>query len=647
MSKIGWKNQKLGRNSSTINVSQLLKEIRKVSDKGPRDSIEKESSQNSYDERINNETPPLMHFKIVENAHQILRECNIYNDDFTEIQRKTSQSVSSENDLIDKNCLIIEDYNTNGLIGDFNEDGTNYYSLFRNFGSSPKLQQEKSSNKGGSKGLGIRSAVTQVSDLSTLFAYSKRADNSKIFGGLYIASKPEKQKDFIYLYLDESEELKDGEADWLGIKNENFLEKIETDFGLRKLESKFDSGTSIIIPKINEQADAFEYALSIARFLKIQVFDRKIEIAYTNIDGKNGIINKDNLLKVLTENKYFEDVKFIDEFYKLTKETEPKYILDEETFSDYKVKIDDLERNGYNEDEFRKTYNEGDLLSIRIKLKAETAKQEFEKTFIDIFLKKPEKNSNGQFYIARNGRPLENEPNTLRSAVKRPIIGLLNIEDPVVSEIVRLQEPTDHSCFETKIPFDAFKEQYQWGEINKRILFGIRNSFSSILDILYKEDNDEKGDDISLADDFPIEDDSDENIPEPAPSPASPKDIPEIPPADPEKFKFSEDIENNGFRLSKNEKYKFLPTDKNFSICIKISWRMSSGTKYKYESLDINLDEMNKQGLIKIENINNLNIINNTITFSTDLKNCEKDNFTFHIHGFKEAIEHIYDIKEV
>ena len=645
MSNIGWKNEKLARNSSSVNVAQLVKEIRKVSDKGPRDSIEKESSQNSYDERINDDTTPLIHFKVVENAHLVLKDCNIYNDEFTEIQRKTSKSILSANDLIDTNCLIIEDYNTNGLVGDYHEEGTNFYGLFRNFGNSRKLEQERGTT-GGSKGLGIRSAVTQASDLSTFFAYSERKDNTKIFGGLYIASKPEKQRDFTYLYLDEGNPEPDGEADWLGIDNKNFLEKIESGFGLRELDSDFNSGTSIIIPKINDPADAYDYAFSLASFLKMQVYDNKIKIAYTNMDGKHGTIDKENLCEELKDNNYSDDAKFIDEFYKLTKVNKPNYILDEDTFSDNKVTGDDLRRCNYNVDEFRKNFNDGNLLSIRIKLKAETSQGEFKKTFIDVFLKKPEKNSNGKHYIARNGRPLENEPNTTRSSVKRPVIGLLNIEDTIISEMVRLQEPTDHSSIETAMGFDAFTEKYKWGPINRRIFYGIRNSLSSILEILYQEDNDEKGDDVSLADDFPIADDSNEDDPVPVPVPV-PIPVPKITPSPPEKFNFNEDSANYGFKISKNKKYKFLPTDQDFKIDITISWQMSSGEKYKYEGLDLDLDDMNKQGLIQTSNIKNLNIKNNNITFSTDLKDIVQDNFLFHIHGFKDAIEYIYDIKEV
>lgn len=668
----GWQRLPMDPNAPEFDFSQLIEDSLGTAegDDVATDSLTEESTQNVPDASLDGKTP-IIHYKIIENGGEELEGLDIFDDEFVELQRETNQFFDKRTDLLNKNILVIEDYNTTGLIGDFTEDETDFHGLFKKFGKSGKDNRKKTL---GSRGIGIRSAILRNTDLKSFFAYSKREhDDTEVMGGIYLANQPRNTEHPFYYFLTEEEESGTRKA----ITDKNLLSSFKESFGLRIINEslKDTSGTAILIPSIKSSNTAKDYAINAIKHVYMQIKDGNFIVAYTH-EGETVFVDKTNIEEKLEEYNCIQQKTFLEKFYQDTLNLDfdndsDFFVFDDKTLRDAKVTKDDFERCELNLEQISKKFNSFEVISFKIKIKIELKDNSTKFSYITAHYKKPRnKDEKGLKIIARNGRPLRSEPNT---PILQNTYALLKIDDDGISDMVKTMEPAQHDKIKTNPLTTSFKIKYKEAP-GKRLLSGVRNCLRQIIELI-TEDTSQEEDTKALANIFPIvsddyqdeddiknpnddkkdgedetedsdeknvNDEDDDGDQETTETEEEEKDIEKKQ----RKFKvrFTKD---NSLIISKNNNYKWLPTNTNFKIKVKINWTQKS-KKYLYNDLDFDLKEKDSDKKIIKKNIKNFNINKNVISFETDLTSLadKKSNFELTVKDFNPSIKWEVDVRE-
>ncbi len=667
-----WQTLTMDPNAPEFDFSQIIEDSLGTGegDDVATDSLTEESTQNVPDASLPGETP-IIHYKIIENGGEKLEELQIFDEEFAKLQKETNQFIDKKSDLLNKNILVIEDYNTTGLTGDFTKKESDFHGLFKRFGQSGKEKRVKTL---GSRGIGIRSAILRNTDLKSFFAYSKRAqDASEVMGGLYLANQEKEGEHPFYYFLTEEE----GNLNRKAITDGNLLSAFKKSFGLRIINEKLKdtSGTAILIPSIKSSNTAKDYAINAIKHVYMQIKDGNFIVAYTH-DGETVFVDKSNIEEKLEEYNCTQQKTFLEKFYQDTLNLDfdndsDFFVFDDKTLKDAKVTKDDFERNELNLEQISKKFNSFEVISFKIKLKIELKDNSTKFSYITAHYKKPRyKDEKGVKIVARNGRPLRSEPNT---PILQNTYALLKIDDDGISDMVKTMEPAQHDKIKTNPLTSSFKIKYKEAP-GRRLLSGVRNCLRQIIELI-TEDTSQEEDTKALANIFPIVSDDyqdEDDIKNPNDDKKDSEDENEDSVENDEndenddgeegtteteeeekdiekkqrkfKVRFTKD---NSLTISKNNNYKWLPTNTNFKIKIKINWTQKS-KKYVYNDLDFDLKEKDIDKKIIKKNIKNFNINKNVISFETDLSSLadKKSNFELTVKDFNPSIKWEVDVRE-
>ena len=218
----------------------------------------------------------------------------------------------------DINCLIMEDFNTTGLLGDPNH----YFSKLPN--GQPNLihqftheiggrRKGKAAHLGGSEGEG-KQTFCLSSDISTFFFFTVRDDGTEFFMGISYFGIFElngtEYKPFVH--FGDKVESKDYQGKFwaLPISNQTKIEELKKIFGVKR---KKEPGLTVVIPFINEDVTLDKVKETICKNYRVPILRKKLRVEV----AKGVEINHETLLEVYKE-KYSEndtDKKMIEEYF--------------------------------------------------------------------------------------------------------------------------------------------------------------------------------------------------------------------------------------------------------------------------------------------------------------------------------------------
>ncbi|GAB5410483.1 MAG: hypothetical protein BalsKO_28480 [Balneolaceae bacterium] len=275
----------------------------KIYSKDKVNSFIREMIQNSNDAKNKNLDPnkyPLeIKIRMIELDKASFPEYEIYSEILDRIKSFHSEigksqffkNIDAEKEEKKVRLLVIEDYNTIGLIGEDEDYKSNYYSLVK----GDYLSAKQSSTAGGSHGIG-KNAIVGLSKSRTVFFSSRNLFDENIFIGFsklgtYTVGEQRKDKK-IYYSIEDDKAIRDLSA--LPVHVKRVFERKEP--GL----SQF-----VVWPRLDGKwRDAMCFSI-IQNQWKL-ILDGNLEVVIENLEGENVTIGRNNLQALMEK---FHDPK--------------------------------------------------------------------------------------------------------------------------------------------------------------------------------------------------------------------------------------------------------------------------------------------------------------------------------------------------
>ena len=287
-------------------------------------------------------------------------------------------------DKIDENktdFLIIEDYNTFGLTGDFNQRrGDRYQHFFLTFSKS------KSGKDLGRRGQG-RNVYWIASHIKAFFGYSIQHDTkTKLLRGIAHAGQTTIDEDNYHPYLSYTVPYEGNES--IQNKNETFPVLDEKEINefvkLTKIERRDQPGLSVVIPYPHERVRLKNLKTSyLRRFYAAILFDRM------DLEVNKELISSGNVrqhLKSINLNIGFVD--FIYDARSLPNNNFYEVDLSKEDRIKKDLNFQNLISNDI--EKIRKSYYQGETVSFRVLIKIPYKNKKYETSYFNFHLKRGE-----------------------------------------------------------------------------------------------------------------------------------------------------------------------------------------------------------------------------------------------------------------
>ena len=450
-----------------------------ITDEGIQNVLDAAINKNLDDEgpsiKISYEKIPIKFFKKIVDQ----RYLDWINDSQVRDKYILEKSIKNEKAIP---VLLFEDYNTTGILGDWDQHEAeltngerNDYNIFYWYIGSPI---DKGKEKGGSVGVG-RLTFAFSSLINTFFTFSVRKDKSKFFIGMSSLGKSKKIPDYdqIARYGVE-DKADDGSEIVKPITNEKDLKEIHKAF---KLKREFDqSGTSMMMPFPVPTLTRNNMVLNTIDRYRYAFFHNKMK----SMEILNLGISKDQMLDTLMQIKpnqhkrYREYFMFLDECEDIKKNNHFKEVKIETNSNPSKIKKEHFQEDQI--DEIAKEYHSGKIVSLKIpldlvKIEDNEEKREIEEkpisTHFKIFLKKTEFGL-GMDDVMRGSMPVCD----LRSLEYLDSFGLVLIDEPEAYEFYRKAESPNHRIFEkTEELVNSYRKHQNQILILKSSLSSLKN----------------------------------------------------------------------------------------------------------------------------------------------------------------------------
>ncbi len=265
-------------------------------------ALVRESIQNSLDAEVSREKPVRISFSFNKITKDSLEEYFKGEDHSLEKHLK-SCGISLPSKA--QRCLVIEDFNTEGLTGPINnmsydEHENPVSGNFIGFWWSEGLS-DKRKGSGGSHGVG-KITLSTSSNINTFFAHTIRQENPE---GLLIGYSQLKYHSFAkrqfkgyarYGKKSENEQI----WPYDDKENQKILEKIRNDFNLKRTN---ETGLSVIIPSIDDEINFNSVIESVLKEFYVPLMRGQLQVEVYDFK-KELIIDTENVISV--SNEYLE-----------------------------------------------------------------------------------------------------------------------------------------------------------------------------------------------------------------------------------------------------------------------------------------------------------------------------------------------------
>lgn len=411
--------------------------------------------------------------------------------EFTENPRK--------HDLVSYNknikCLVLEDYNTTGILGDPSvykselDDGqqNSIHRFNYEFGGKKKLRD---ATKGGSEGEG-RQTFCLASDISTFFYFTKQEDGSEYFMGIFYAGifkAFNEEYDPYARFGDRVESLEVSGNYWtLPISDKEKIKKFKKLFNIERDEP----GTTVIIPFIDSQITLDEIFKEICESYRVSIHRDLIELQI----GKQGkLLSKSNIVKEYNEkfSNNNQEIQATNEYFAFLESIEKKEIGSEQSITCNPSRPTRLDHVSIS-NEVKEAYKSGKTIQFKLPFKVYPRKidggrrteQYLEKnTFVDIYFKKFSSNIDQEYKFndtVRGFMPITS------TRIKSKNFFLTDIQDEEAKLLAKTGEVANH----TKIKGDHPKYKGLYKERTYYQIITLINNIFSAIELALTEDTDE------------------------------------------------------------------------------------------------------------------------------------------------------------
>ena len=583
----------------------------------PSEAVVREFIQNSLDARLSQKT---MKVKISINTVSV-GDVSRFLDDTLKDHLVSCGLLSEAEGYPTKNvrCLLLEDFGTSGLDGDYSPDakgGGNFYNFWWREGIS-----QKSNQKAGRWGLG-KTTFHLISKIRTMWGLTIRNDDKKVLlmGKALLKTHEINDKKFQYFGYFANE-------NYMPVDDISLILDLKSNFGVkREIDgSHKETGLSIVIPDIIDEINfnSLTKGVLLHYFYSILSGMLEVEIQENEKEKEKKLeINSENLIEKVSKIDWTDtewenlDIEKILEFVKSSLKLDPINI----EIKDPKNLQVNQESFGDQFDLIKQNFLEGKELRFKIPISISRNNNYTEGTSFTILLKRfPDIKKPFEGYI-RSG--------ILVSEVKmlgnRPVAGLLIAEDPVICEFLGDCENPAHTNWNART--EGFSSKYKNAV---KILSFTKKSILQIVSIL-DEPPRERLEDF-LEEIFSISIPAEEKEGNGA---ISPPDLSLE--GKPEDFNICQ--RKNGFMITLNEKVVHIIP---FQAIITIAYATRRGNPFRqYDKFDFDVSNeslinINGNGYNIIEK--NLNVIKVEITSS---------NFKLEVTGFDPNRDLLVDAKK-
>ncbi|MBR51249.1 MAG: hypothetical protein CMD58_01905 [Gammaproteobacteria bacterium] len=480
-------------------------------------NLVREAIQNTIDatedfnERYKEKNVPNIKFNHYSSEDNATRD---YSEYFLGLEEKinTSEQANKSYKKLDKSeyknpgFILIRDSGTGGIQGDkdsFNRANP-FWDFILNWGISNK---NKNRPQLGQKGLG-RQAFLFTSKIKTVFVMSKRISDRVLSGIAYV--NPEQFTNNNKRFDSQCVYAKDIKAPIFEL-HEDPLDGFEHNFNINYEED--ETGTAIVIPlpreKVVKNFDDSAKASIIQNFIAAILQDNLKSFVNDNEINRNNaleITKEDSIKSKFISTQYKNNCEdYFDFLENIISDDDPNEInLDEDNLTFDENEISDDDKQEYIQELTDKKY-----LKFRFNFEVKLQDGSMEKTYLDVGIGIPEKETGGIAQFYRNGMLLYGE----KPSIKKIHHGVLLCDDPVLSDLWNHSEDTGH----TKLHEDSGEmrnSKYDVDHANEIIMF-CHNVLEQIQSLFMIQDD---GEDLTAFDDLflideelDIEDEPEEN----------------------------------------------------------------------------------------------------------------------------------------
>lgn len=579
-------------------------------------ALVRESIQNSLDAEVSREQPVRISFSFSKITKDKLEEYFKGEDHDLEKHLK-SCGISLTSKAHD--CLVIEDFNTEGLTGPINnmsydEDDNPVSGNFIGFWWSEGLS-DKRKGSGGSHGVG-KITLSTSSNINTFFAHTIRQEDPK---GLLIGYSQLKYHSFDrrqfkgyarYGMKAENEQI------WPYDEKENqkIIEKARNDFNLKRSN---ETGLSVIIPSIDDEINFNAVIESVIKEFYVPLMRGQLQVEVYDLEEEL-IIGTENVISVA--NKYLKGVR---DRELIANAKEMLDLLDSGMFytahgTDLgKVRKRGILQEDFNETDLEKmqnTFASGKMVGATIPVKVKTQNQdsgqdEIKSSRFHLFVKNDEESElkRSTNYI-RDKLLINNEGGGI---IKPFSVAFLYVTDEELSDFLKYAEDPGHERW-------VYKTLYENGNVKEgddTPLRLIKSSVSDFYNILAGVAEDQKIDNV-LPEIFTIPEKKTggkkgTTSPDPDPDPPSHSSSP---------FVFSKI--QGGFKVKQSKDIELLLDSGLIEIPFRIKietgyYKTTGGGISKYNPLDFDLSDTTQfeitnesaETIIREENILSLEVM--------------------------------------
>ena len=471
------------RNSYQRNITQpSLPPIKKNFFDEHATPIGEEGTQNSGDNSQKDKKPRIK-ISLVKIPFEFF-EKHLVDEKYKKFIENSSAIELKNKGILDKKhkevpCLLFEDFNTTGIMGDPNIQKRKINGKRNDFNAFwwSIFSGDKEKGKGGSVGIG-RLTFAYSSDIQTFFSYSVPFDKNKgkkIFCGLSVLGKGEDQDGnsldpFARFGVDEGEDFKP-------IMNDDDLKIFHE--GLKLSRGFNEPGLSNIIPFPNKELCSWKlmYKNIVDRY-RYAIFNDQIEL---EINGE--LLSKNTIKNFIKKHipdefeRYFKYFDFLETISNFDKKNFFSLNINEHTSKFKKSFIDKEDLNRLSKD-----FDNEKIIGVITKFNIEKQDDTDFNAYIKFFIRKTDANY-GYDDLIRQLMPVSGE----RKFDKRDVHGLTLIEDAETAEFCRLSESENHKTFDAA----TLKEKNIYKSPSNEIRL-IKNLADSFYTALVESDSESK-----------------------------------------------------------------------------------------------------------------------------------------------------------
>lgn len=398
------------------------------------------------------------------NLDQHLKSCGI----------KTSSTIY--------NCLLIEDFNTEGLTGPidnmaYEDDGTPVSGNFIGFWWSEGLS-DKRKGSGGSHGVG-KITLSTSSNLNAFLAYTFREyDNEELLIGYSQLKYHSFDKRQFKGYGRYGKKIDDRIWPYTKTDDQNILKIFKKDFSLKRSS---ETGLSVVIPDVDEEINLEKIIESVLKEFYVPLMRGQLKVEVSN-PNKELIIKADNIFSIA--NKYLSSSKdraLIDCAQEMLALLDSGIVYPKHGTDLGKVRGRGILPEDYSEDDLEKMQNRflsgkmvGTTIPVKIKTKNEkTGKIEVKNSRFHLFIKNDEES-----LLKRNTNYIRDKLliNKEGGGVVKPFsIAFTYITDEELSDFLKYAEDPGHERW-------VYKTLYDNGEVDQEDDTPLRLIKSSVSD---------------------------------------------------------------------------------------------------------------------------------------------------------------------